>query len=122
MGMSDMYTTLINPEQQTPDEHTAGMQELIDDGMAWRLEGSVGRHAHDLIEQGYCTLGPTSRTDFYGNTVPSRTQVQPGSPGSAEYVAKCTAERDGDSDQSDGGGTIEVRITVSRKRKDGKDV
>jgi len=34
------------------DEYIEGMQELINSGMAWRFEGSVGRAAMDLIDAG----------------------------------------------------------------------
>ena len=33
------------------------MQDMIDSGLAWQLEGSVGREAMAQIEAGICTLG-----------------------------------------------------------------
>jgi hypothetical protein len=36
-------------------EYIQAWQHLIDTGMAWTLQGSFGRTAMDLIEQGYCT-------------------------------------------------------------------
>lgn len=54
--------------------------------MAWKLEGHVGRTAMRLIEDGICMLGEEAHTDYYGNRVPARSEVVPGSMGSAEYV------------------------------------
>jgi hypothetical protein len=36
------------------DEMVAMFQGLIDNGMAWRLQGHYGRTAQRLIEDGYC--------------------------------------------------------------------
>lgn len=36
------------------DEIDFGMQRLIDSGMAWKLQGRIGRHAMALIEDGRC--------------------------------------------------------------------
>ena len=62
-----------------------GLQALIDSGAAWRLEGSVGREAMEAIEDGRCVLGPEATTDTYGNRIPSRDEVEPGTKGSREY-------------------------------------
>jgi hypothetical protein len=69
-------------------ERNAQCQKLIDSGDAWRLEGSVGRHCMDLIEAGICMLGPERTTGAYGNIVPSRFDVKPGTKGSPEYQEK----------------------------------
>ena len=62
------------------------LQTLIDNGMAWRLEGAVGRAAMRAIEAGECVLGEEGHHDYYGNYVPSRHEVEPGTKGSAEYA------------------------------------
>ncbi len=72
-------------DAETREEYIAEMQELINSGMAWRLEGSVGREAMSLIENGECMLGEEGHRDFWGNYVPSRHEVQPGTKGSPEY-------------------------------------
>lgn len=92
MQMSTDLTYKVLVEDHTEDEHIAGYQALIDSGQAWLLEGSVGREAMRLIEEGYCTLGPVAHRDAYGNRVPGRDEVEPGAKGSPEFVAKRSAE------------------------------
>lgn len=72
----------------TPTGEAKDMQELIDSGMAWKLEGSVGREAMRMIENGECVLGETDHYDYWGNHVPSRYQVEAGTKGSIEYALK----------------------------------
>lgn len=81
---------------EDPDTETviATYQALVDSGDAWRLEGSVGRQAMELIEGGYITLGEVGHRDFWGNYVPSRHEVEPGTKGSQEYVDRLTKERE----------------------------
>lgn len=74
-------------------DYVAGMQQLIDSGQAWRMEGSVGREAMALIEAGECTLGEQGHRDYWGNYVPSKHEVQPGTKGSAEYAAAKQQEK-----------------------------
>jgi hypothetical protein len=80
--------TFLYDEDATEEEMVAGYQELIDSGTAWTLEGHVGRTAMGLIESGACILGETGHRDYYGNYVPSRTEVAPGTKGSPEYADK----------------------------------
>jgi len=69
------------------------LQELIDSGMAWRLEGSVGRAAMRAIEDGECVLGEVGHKDYWGNYVPSRYEVEAGTKGSMEYAQRIQEER-----------------------------
>jgi hypothetical protein len=61
-------------------------QALIDSGMVWRMEGSLGRDAMALIEEGACVLGHEGHRDYWGNYVPSRYEVEPGTKGSERYA------------------------------------
>lgn len=61
-------------------------QRLIDSGLAWKLQGSYGRQAMALIDAGVCMLGKEGHRDYWGNYVPSRYEVEPGTKGSPEYV------------------------------------
>ena len=83
--------TAIYREDATEDETIAAYQELVNSGDAWRLEGHVGRTAMSLIEAGLITLGEVGHRDYWGNYVPSRYEVEPGTKGSAEFVAERSA-------------------------------
>tara|TARA_R100000458_G_C8227333_1_gene210027 strand:- start:363 stop:644 length:282 start_codon:yes stop_codon:yes gene_type:complete len=61
------------------------LQELIDSGKAWRMEGFIGRQAMRSLEDGATMLPDRHRIDFYGNRIPSRKEVVKGSKGSLEY-------------------------------------
>tara|TARA_B100000282_G_scaffold275384_1_gene232704 strand:- start:1393 stop:1623 length:231 start_codon:yes stop_codon:yes gene_type:complete len=37
------------------EQYLKAWQHLIDTGLAWRLQGSFGRQATHMIEEGHCT-------------------------------------------------------------------
>jgi len=76
------------------DKQVEAMQELINSGQCWHLQGSYGRAAMDMIKQGYCMLGETGHKDYYGNYVPSKYEVQAGTKGSKEFVEAKRKERE----------------------------
>ena len=57
--MNNLTDMIIKYEMGELDdiEIIALFQELINTGLAWRLQGSYGRAAKHLIEAGYCTGG-----------------------------------------------------------------
>lgn len=61
--------------------HMTDMQEKINSGLCWKLEGSYGRAAMAMLESGACMLPETQHKDYYGNTVPSRNDLQEGTKG-----------------------------------------
>lgn len=65
---------------------TQGCQNLINSGKAWIFEGHVGRVCMQAIEEGACLLGNVPHKDYYGNRIPSRTEVKEGTKGSRGYV------------------------------------
>lgn len=65
------------------------VQNLINTGMAWRLEGSVGRECMAAIESGKAILGPKPMKDYWGNRIPSRSEVKRGTKGSIQYANDC---------------------------------
>lgn len=73
-------------EDAEPEDYLATMQHLVNTGDAWRLEGHTGRTAMSLIEAGVLMLGQEGHRDYYGNYVPGRDEVEPGTKGSRGYV------------------------------------
>lgn len=49
------FTMAYEGGELAKDEVVSGFQELINSGLAWKLEGQYGRMATQLIEQGLCT-------------------------------------------------------------------
>lgn len=66
------------------DDDTLELQKLISTGMAWKMEGFIGRSAMRALESGQCFLPNESFRDYYGNRVPSREEIKEGSKGSIE--------------------------------------
>lgn len=70
----------------------AEMQYLIETGLAWKMEGAIGRSAMDLLRTGACFLPKESHRDYYGNRVPGRNDVKKGTTGSLENSYKFFTE------------------------------
>lgn len=69
----------------SPEQYYASVQRAINSGL-WGLQGSYGRTMMEAIEGGYCVLGRSRAKDYYGNTIPSRDDVQEGTKGSVDYA------------------------------------
>lgn len=63
------------------------LQESINSGQCWKMEGSVGRRAMEALEAGVCMLGEEGCYDYYGSYVPSRHEVKEGTKGSVENAS-----------------------------------
>ena len=64
------------------------IQRLINTGMAWRMEGAIGRECMRAIEAGRAMLGTEAHRDYYGNIAPSRYDVVAGTKGSFDFVVE----------------------------------
>lgn len=76
-------------EGQTPTEEAefyAAVQRAINAG-AWNWQGHYGRTMMAAIKAGDCLLGRATYDDAYGNRVPSRDEVEPGTQSSYAFVA-----------------------------------
>lgn len=72
-------------EDANEERQALAMQKMINAGQ-WGFEGSMGRAMMDAIRSGVCMLGRTPARDYWGNRIPSRSEVEPGTKGSPEYV------------------------------------
>ena len=91
MNMHDI-NTIESDNEATPENYYQAIQRAINSGTAWSFQGSYGRTMMDAISAGFCMLGTTSARDYYGNRVPSRTEVQEGTKGSYEFVSRANGE------------------------------
>jgi hypothetical protein len=64
------------------------LQEKINTGIVWKLEGSYGRAASNALESGACMLPKERFYDYYGNTVPSRDDLKKGTKGTFQNSVK----------------------------------
>lgn len=78
--MSDYY------DATNERDYYVALQRRINDGSIWLFEGSAGRGAMAAIENGHCVLGREPHRDYYGNRIPSRTEVKKGTKGSNAYA------------------------------------
>ena len=86
MNLRDVY--VIEGEEPTDEMgYYKSVQHAINSG-AWSLQGSYGRTMMGAIESGHCVLGRNSARDYWGNRIPARDEVMPGTKGSVEYVAE----------------------------------
>jgi hypothetical protein len=76
----------IEGEAESPEEYYTAIQRSINGGVAWKFQGYVGRRMMEAIEQGYCLLGTSRATDYWGNKIPARTDVEKNTKGSVGYV------------------------------------
>lgn len=79
------------PEQSL--KWLAGWQMQVNSNNCWNTAGSIGRQAHELLQDGYILWGPAATKGFYGQTIPGRGDVRAGAPGSAAYVRTMMGER-----------------------------
>lgn len=84
-NLSPVDAVLAVETADTLEEQVKAMQQCINDGSCWLMQGSMGRTAMGMMRAGYCTLGETGHRDYYGNYVPSRDEVKPGTLGSVKY-------------------------------------
>ena len=76
----------IEGDEVSAEEYYGAMQRAINSGMAWKMQGSYGRAAMDAISAGLCMLGREACADYWGNAIPGRDDVKPGSKGSILFV------------------------------------
>ena len=62
------------------------IQASVNSGLCWQREGACGREVMAAMAAGDVMLGPEPLHDFWGNRVPARSEVKPGTKGSRQLV------------------------------------
>jgi hypothetical protein len=83
-NLDDVHT-LECDELADEREEAVAIQRAINSGL-WSLQGSYGRAMMAALEAGICMLGEKPARDYYGNRIPSRDEVKPGTKGSRKLV------------------------------------
>jgi hypothetical protein len=83
----------IEGEAASPVEYYKSLQRAINAGVAWQFQGHYGRSMMEAIKEGRCLLGLNDCHDYYGNHIPSRTQIKEGTKGSRGFVADTCGEQ-----------------------------
>ena len=86
MTLDDVYAIESGEGINEEQKYYLALQRAINSG-AWGLQGSYGRSMMHAIEGGYCLLGEARARDYWGNAIPSRTDVKGGTKGSHDFVA-----------------------------------
>ena len=64
------------------------LQNAINNGSAWTLEGSYGRSASHALDNGICMLPKEVKYGAYGNRIPSRDELKKGTKGTFQNCSK----------------------------------
>lgn len=88
--MKDVDAVMLLEDDEADDalEQAKALQQLINSGTVWSLQGSYGRGAMDALESGFVMLGKEPAHDYYGNRIPSRSEVKDGTKGSRALVVE----------------------------------
>lgn len=92
MNELDAIMQLEGDEDATALEDAKALQLLIERGTVWKLQGSYGRSAMQALEAGDVMLATKPQSDYYGNRIPSRDEVKPGTKGSRQLVVQTHGE------------------------------
>lgn len=87
MASADYDYDVIENGEGDSDDYNDAIQQAINGGVAWKFQGSVGRTLMQSIDAGAALLGKNPASDYWGNRIPSRTEVKAGTKGSYEFVA-----------------------------------
>ena len=87
----DDINAIESDEDVSELDYHLSVQRAINSGM-WGLQGSYGRTMMDAIKSGRCMLGANSACDYWGNRIPSRTEVMQGTKGSYDFVVAAMGE------------------------------